>query len=117
MHPLQVAMPPHGLIFGGNEAYGLQDAFVSGGWTLIRTVSDNGPDNGLRQRSQATVSDNGLRQRTQTTALGPWPMALFFLERTPHWMDLGSPGIEGQRAWGRRCQWSLHRQRAKLEVR
>ena len=29
MHPLRVAMPPHGLIFGGNEAYGLQDAFGS----------------------------------------------------------------------------------------
>ena len=27
MHPLRVGMPPHGLIFGGNEAYGLQDAF------------------------------------------------------------------------------------------
>ena len=29
MHPLRVAMPPHKLIFGGNEAYGLQDAFGS----------------------------------------------------------------------------------------
>ena len=29
MHPLRVAMPPHGLIFGANEAYGLQDAFGS----------------------------------------------------------------------------------------
>ena len=29
MHPLRVAMPPHELIFGGNEAYGLQDAFGS----------------------------------------------------------------------------------------
>ena len=29
MLPLRVAMPPHGLIFGGNEPYGLQDAFGS----------------------------------------------------------------------------------------
>ena len=29
MHPLRIARPPHGLIFGGNEAYGLQDAFES----------------------------------------------------------------------------------------
>ena len=27
--PIRVAMPPHELIFGGNEAYGLQDAFGS----------------------------------------------------------------------------------------
>ena len=29
MHPLRVAMPPDGLIFEGNEAYSLQDAFRS----------------------------------------------------------------------------------------
>ena len=29
MDPIRLAMPPHGLIFGGNEAYGLQDAFES----------------------------------------------------------------------------------------
>ena len=29
MYPLRVAMPPHGLIFGANEAYRLTDAFGS----------------------------------------------------------------------------------------
>ena len=29
IQPIWVAMPPHGLIFGGNEAHGLQDAFGS----------------------------------------------------------------------------------------
>jgi len=28
-YPIWVAMPPHGLIFGGNGASGLQDAFGS----------------------------------------------------------------------------------------
>ena len=56
MRPLRVAMPPHGFMFGANEAYGLQAAFGS----------VPGPP-GLQKRAQNADVD----QKHQTNVSSP----------------------------------------------